>query len=163
MDIDPQVIIVFLAMAASGLKAAWDWWQQKKNPQIHDEDLFPDNEGPAPAEQGADFTSLTDQLRETARKARAEMEKKLVEAVTEAPVAPKQEKATPFVAVAPQPKPQARSTRAPLKSQPVPVKKPHPTGTQKKVRHLLSSPTAARQGLLFAEIIGPPKALRKDE
>jgi hypothetical protein len=150
IDINPNVIIVFVAMIIAGLKALIEKRnQQKQPPQAEDEGGYEELYDAYEAELAAQRQQL--QIPATAP-----------------PPLP-----TPIPiqvpARAPQPRKVALQTLSAAEEAALDGLDSRPNGLRRKINSLstkarlkahLSSPTAAREALLLAEIFGPPKALK---
>lgn len=158
IDINPNVIIVFVAMIIAGFKALIEKRnQQNKATQAEDEG---DYEGLYEAYE-AELAAQRQQLQ--------------IPTTTPPPLPTSiQVSAPPPLPTSPQvPGPQPREVELPTLSAAEeaaldrfnsrsngPRKKLSPLSTKARVKDHLSSPTAAREALLLAEILGPPKALK---
>lgn len=146
IDINPNVIIVFVAMIIAGFKALIEKRnQQNKATQSEDE---------------GDYEGLYE-----AYEAELAAQRQQLQIPTTTP---------PPLPTSPQvPGPQPREVELPTLSAAEeaaldrfnsrsngPRKKLSPLSTKARVKDHLSSPTAAREALLLAEILGPPKALK---
>ena len=167
MDIDPNAILVFLVMAASGLKALFDWWQEKKNPGSRTEDFegeeddflefptppaqAPVTPAPAPPREKGNLKSRL----EAAKKDLKQRTERYLEQLDQSKVQPPAPEAT--TPPPPPPKPAPAKISRPNIEKPAVI-----AGTRSKVLRQLSSPTAAREALLLAEILGPPKGMQAD-
>ncbi len=150
IDINPNVIIVFVAMIIAGLKALIEKRnQQKQPPQAEDEGGYEELYDAYEAELAAQRQQL--QIPATAP-----------------PPLP-----TPIPVQVPARAPQPRKVELPTLSAAEEAAldrfNSRPNGSRRKINSLstkarlkahLSSPTAAREALLLAEIFGPPKALK---
>ncbi len=151
-DIDPQVIIVFVAMIFAGLKALFEKIAESKrrkrgSPHIIEDYVVDDQ----------------DYLEKLAQQ-RRELE---IPNFEQPPPPPLPEIKAPsgqaefFETAEP-----AIVTPPPVKAVPKPAmeivsqKKPTFISTRKRLKQHLSSPTAAREALLLAEVLGRPKSLR---
>ena len=148
IDINPNVIIVFVAMIIAGLKALIEKRsQQNQPPQAEDEGGYEELYEAYEAELAAQRQRLE------------------IPAINPPPLP------TPTVVQAPTPQPRrvelptlstaeeaaldrfnSRSNR--------PRRKVNSLSTKARLKAHLSSPTAAREALLLAEIFGPPRALK---
>ena len=150
IDINPNVIIVFVAMIIAGLKALVEKRnQQNQPPQAEDEEGYEELYDAYEAELAAQRQQL--QIPETA------------------PPPPP----TPIPVQVPARAPQPRKVKLPTLSAAEeaaldrfnsrsngPRRKTSSLSSKTRLRAHLSSPTAAREALLLAEIFGPPKALK---
>ena len=149
-DINPNVIIVFVAMIVAGLKALIEKRnQQNQPPQADDEEDY-------------------EELYEAYEAELAAQRQQLQIPATAPPPLP-----TPTAVQVPGPAPQPRKVELPtlsaaeeaalnrFNSRPSgPRRKINSLSTKTRLKAHLSSPTAAREALLLAEIFGPPKALK---
>ena len=146
IDINPNVIIVFVAMIVAGFKALIEKRnQQNETTQAEDEGGYEELYEAYEAELAAQRQQL--QIPTTAP----------------APLP------TPIQVPAPQPREVELPTLSAAEQAALdqfnsrsngPRKKLSPLSTKARVKDHLSSPTAAREALLLAEILGPPKALK---
>ena len=162
IDINPNVIIVFVAMIIAGLKALIEKRnQQNQPPQAEDEDGYEELYDAYEAELAAQRQQL--QIPGTTPPPLP----------TQAPVAAQEPRATPTLAQVPARAPQPRKLKLPTLSAAEeaalerfnsrsngPRRKTSSLSSKTRLRAHLSSPTAAREALLLAEIFGPPKALK---
>ncbi len=150
IDINPNVIIVFVAMIIAGLKALIEKRnQQKQPPQAEDEGGYEELYDAYEAELAAQRQQL--QIPATAPPPLP----------TQIPVQ--------VPARAPQPRKVELPTLSAAEEAALDRLNSRPNGSRRKINSLstktrlkahLSSPTAAREALLLAEIFGPPKALK---
>ena len=150
IDINPNVIIVFVAMIIAGLKALIEKRnQQNQPPQAEEEDGY-------------------EELYEAYEAELAAQRQQLQIPATAPPALP-----TPIPVQVPAPAPRPRKVELPtlsaaeeaaldrFNSRPNgPRRKINSLSTKTRLKAHLSSPTAAREALLLAEIFGPPKALK---
>ncbi len=150
IDINPNVIIVFVAMIIAGVKALIEKRnQQNQPPQAEDEEGY-------------------EELYEAYEAELAAQRQQLQIPATAPPPLP-----TPTPVQVPAPAPQPRKVELPtlsaaeeaaldrFNSRPNgPRRKINSLSTKTRLKAHLSSPTAAREALLLAEIFGPPKALK---
>ena len=150
IDINPNVIIVFVAMIIAGLKALIEKRnQQNQPPQAEEEEGY-------------------EELYEAYEAELAAQRQQLQIPATAPPPLP-----TPTPAQVPAPAPQPRkvelATLSAAEEAALDRFNSRPNGPRRKINSLstktrlkahLSSPTAAREALLLAEIFGPPKALK---
>ena len=150
IDINPNVIIVFVAMIIAGLKALIEKRnQQNQPPQAEEEEGYEELYEAYEAELAAQRQQL------------------------QIPAAAPPPLPTPTPAQVPAPAPQPRkvelATLSSAEEAALDRFNSRPNGPRRKINSLstktrlkahLSSPTAAREALLLAEIFGPPKALK---
>jgi len=148
IDINPNVIIVFVAMIIAGLKALIEKRnQQNQPPQAEEEEGY-------------------EELYEAYEAELAAQRQQLQIPATAPPPLP-----TPaqVPAAAPQPREVELPTLSAAEEAALDRFNSRPNGPRRKINSLstktrlkahLSSPTAAREALLLAEIFGPPKALK---
>lgn len=150
IDINPNVIIVFVAMIIAGLKALIEKRnQQNQPPQAEEEEGYEELYEAYEAELAAQRQQL------------------------QIPAAAPPPLPTPTPAQVPAPAPQPRkvelATLSAAEEAALDRFNSRPNGPRRKINSLstktrlkahLSSPTAAREALLLAEIFGPPKALK---
>ena len=150
IDINPNVIIVFVAMIVAGFKALIE----KRNQQ----------NPPPQAEDEEGYEELYD-----AYEAELEAQRQQLQIPAAAP--PPLPAPTPVQvpARAPQPRKVKLPTLSAAEEAALDRFNSRPNGPRRKINSLstktrlkahLSSPTAAREALLLAEIFGPPKALK---
>ena len=168
--IDPNAIVVFVMVVVAGIKALLE----KKNGQ--------NTEAPTPDEDEDYYDPYAEYEAELRRQEREqeirEQQRPPVEpkVITRIP-SPRAEVTPPPISV---PEVGQRTTptiKTPVRPQLSPAekaalenlnlvsrsKKRVHSSTKTRIRRHLASPTAAREALLLAEILGPPKALRSDE
>ncbi len=164
IDINPNVIIVFVAMIIAGLKALIEKRnQQNQPPQAEDEEGYEELYEAYEAELAAQRQQL--QIPATAPPP--------LPTPVQAPAAAQPTLPTPSLAQVPAPAPQPRRVKLPTLSAAEeaaldrfnsrsngPRRKTSSLSSKTRLRDHLSSPTAAREALLLAEIFGPPKALK---
>lgn len=148
--IDPQVIIIFVAMLFAGLKALIEKIQAKKQP---------------PVEEDPDEEYVYDEYEEILRLQREELGLPVVS--TPEPSSPPP---LPVFEAAPAPpalpkvtKPALSSAeKAALENLNLQSRRTRRSliSTKTRLRQHLSSPTAAREALLLSEIFGKPKSLK---
>ena len=150
IDINPNVIIVFVAMIIAGLKALIEKRnQQNQPPQAEEEEGYEELYEAYEAELAAQRQQL------------------------QIPAAAPPPLPTPTPAQVPAPAPQPRkvelATLSAAEEAALDRFNSRPNGQRRKINSLstktrlkahLSSPTAAREALLLAEVFGPPKALK---
>ena len=150
IDINPNVIIVFVAMIIAGLKALIEKRnQQNQPPQAEDEEGY-------------------EELYDAYEAELATQRQQLQIPATAPPPLP-----TPSLAQVPSRAPQPQKVKLPTLSAAEeaaldrfnsrsngPRLKASSLSSKTRLRAHLSSPTAAREALLLAEIFGPPKALK---
>ena len=150
-EIDANVIIVFVAMIIAGLKALIE----KRNQQ---------NQPPPQEEDQGDYEDLYEAYEAEIEAQRAQLQ---------IPVAAPPPLPTPVPVQAPASTPQPKKVVTPTLSaaeeealerfnsrSDTPQRKKNKVSTKARVKAHLSSPTAAREALLLAEVLGPPKALK---
>lgn len=166
IDINPNVIIVFVAMIIAGLKALIEKRnQQNQPPQAEEEEGYEELYEAYEAE-------LAEQRQQLQIPAAAPPPLPTPTTV-QAPAAAPPPLPTPTPAQVPVPAPQPRKVELPtlsaaeeaaldrFNSRPNgPRRKINSLSTKTRLKAHLSSPTAAREALLLAEIFGPPKALK---
>ena len=162
IDINPNVIIVFVAMIIAGLKALIEKRnQQNQPPQAEEEEGYEELYEAYEAELAAQRQQL--QIPAAAPSP--------LPTPVQVPAAAPPPLPTP--AQVPVPAPQPRKVELPtlsaaeeaaldrFNSRPNgPRRKINSLSTKTRLKAHLSSPTAAREALLLAEIFGPPKALK---
>jgi len=150
IDINPNVIIVFVAMIIAGLKALIEKRnQQNQPPQAEDEEGYEELYDAYEAELAAQRQQL------------------------QIPAAAPPPLPAPTPVQVPARAPQPRKVKLPTLSAAEeaaldrfnsrsngPRRKTSSLSSKTRLRAHLSSPTAAREALLLAEIFGPPKALK---
>jgi len=149
-EIDANVIIVFVAMIIAGLKALIEKRNQKNQPPQEEED--------------GGYEELYEAYEAELNAQRQQLE---------IPVAAPPPLPTPAPAQDPTPAPQAPKVVTPALSaaeeaalerfnsrSDSPRRSKSSLSTKARVKAHLSSPTAAREALLLAEVLGPPKALK---
>ena len=150
IDINPNVIIVFVAMIIAGLKALIEKRnQQKQPPQAEDEGGYEELYDAYEAELAA------------------QRQQSQIPATAPPPLP------TPIPVQVPARAPQPRKVKLPTLSAAEEAaldrfnsrpnesrRKINSLSTKTRLKAHLSSPTAAREALLLAEIFGPPKALK---
>ena len=166
IDINPNVIIVFVAMIIAGLKALIEKRnQQNQPPQAEDEEGYEELYDAYEAELAAQRQQL--QIPATAPPALP------TPTPVQAPATAPPPLPTPSLAQVPARAPQPQKVRLPTLSAAEeaaldrfnsrsngPRRKTSSLSSKTRLRAHLSSPTAAREALLLAEIFGPPKALK---
>ena len=150
IDINPNVIIVFVAMIIAGLKALVEKRnQQNQPPQAEDEEGYEELYDAYEAELAAQRQQLQ------------------IPAAAPPPLPAPTPVQVP--ARAPQPRKVELPTLSPAEEAALdrfnsrpngPRRKLNSSSTKARLKTHLSSPTAAREALLLAEIFGPPKALK---
>lgn len=147
--IDPQVIIVFVAMILAGIKALVEKIQAGKKgppPEATEEDYEAYDEYEALLEQQRQELGLP-----SVRKTTPPPLTPMVEEIFTPPPLPKVTKPTLSAA--------EKSALANLKLDSPRHRKPT-ISTKGRLKQHLSSPTAAREALLLSEIFGKPKSLK---
>ena len=164
IDINPNVIIVFVAMIIAGLKALIEKRnQQNQPPHAEDEEGYEELYEAYEAELAAQRQQL--QIPATAPPPLP------TPVQTPAPAPP--QLPTPTAVQVPAPAPRPRKMELPTLSAAEeaaldrfnsrsngPRRKINSLSTKTRLKAHLSSPTAAREALLLSEIFGPPKALK---
>lgn len=166
IDINPNVIIVFVAMIIAGLKALIEKRnQQNQPPQAEEEEGYEELYEAYEAELAAQ----RQQLQIPAAAPPPLPTPTTVQAPAAAP--PPLPASTPVQvpARAPQPRKVELPTLSPAEEAALdrynsrpngPRRKLNSSSTKARLKTHLSSPTAAREALLLAEIFGPPKAFK---
>lgn len=163
---DPQVIVIFLAMIGAGIKALIERYQARKNPPLAEEDDFSweDYETREKARAQQNHSPIHDLYQETKKSFQEGLE-----ASRKAPAPRPQIPASipPIQADlnrAPKPKSGPKPGLKPSTVQ-LPAHSPSKTSakgsTRSRLYAHLHSPTAAREALVLAEVLGPPKSLQK--
>ena len=149
--IDPQVIIIFVAMIFAGVKALIEKVQSKSaSPQEETplEEYFDGYYEEALQQQRQQLGLQVEPTPQTTHQFSPTPE--LIE-----PPAP-----LPKVVV-PKLSPAEKQALKNLQKTATPVQKPPLISTKSRLKAHLSSPTAAREALILSEVFGPPKALKK--
>lgn len=149
--IDPQVIIIFVAMIFAGIKALIEKAQSKSaSPQEETplEEYFDGYYEEALQQQRQQLGLQVEPTPQTVHQFAPTPE--LIE-----PPAP-----LPKVTV-PKLSPAEKQALKNLKKTAAPSQKPPLISTKSRLKAHLSSPTAAREALILSEVFGPPKALKK--
>ena len=149
--IDPQVIIIFVAMIFAGIKALIEKVQSKSaSPQEETplEEYFDGYYEEALQQQRQQLGLQVEPTPQTTHQFSPTPE--LIE-----PPAP-----LPKVTV-PKLSPAEKQALKNLQKTATPVQKPPLISTKSRLKAHLSSPTAAREALILSEVFGPPKALKK--
>ena len=180
IDINPNVIIVFVAMIIAGLKALIEKRnQQNQPPQAEEEEGYEELYEAYEAELAAQRQQLQipaaapSPLPTPVQVPAAAPPPLPTPTTVQAPAAAPPPLPTPTPAQVPVPAPQPRKVELPtlsaaeeaaldrFNSRPNgPRRKINSLSTKTRLKAHLSSPTAAREALLLAEIFGPPKALK---
>ena len=148
-DINPQVIIVFVAMIFAGLKSLFDKMQAAKQPP--------------PIEEETDDYDPYLEYEEVLQRQREELGLPVIVRKTAPPpplpveevfVPPKRPKVVRPVLTA--------AEKQALQNLNIPSKRRQHSGitTKSRLKAHLSSPTAAREALILSEIFGPPKSMK---
>jgi len=149
--IDPQVIIIFVAMIFAGIKALIEKAQSKSSP--------PQEETPIEEYFDGYYEEALQQQRQ-----------QLGLQVAPPPQTTHQFAPTPELIEPPAPLPKVTVPKlSPAEKQALknlqktanPIQKQPLISTKSRLKAHLSSPTAAREALILSEVFGPPKALKK--
>ena len=156
LPIDPQAIIIFIAVIFAAVKALIERGQKNKEPSPTP--LFEDEE-----EEIDPYESYESEL----QKQREEMGiPPALPVRSQAPqLAPTPKVSIIPAAIKPAGHKLSREEKAALENlrlSSLRARKESTISTKARVKEHLSSPTAAREALLLAEIFGPPKALKTD-
>jgi len=150
-DINPQVIIVFVAMILAGLKALYEKMQaakQQQEPPIErqTDDYDPSLEYEEVLQRHREKLGIPEVVRETTAPPPFPVEEVFVQP-------PRLKVAKPILTV---------EERQALQNLNIPSnrRKRSEITTKSRLKAHLSSPTAAREALLLSEIFGPPKSMK---
>jgi len=149
--IDPQVIIIFVAMIFAGIKALIEKAQSKSaSPQEETplEEYFDGYYEEALQQQRQQLGLQVEPTPQTTHQSPPTPE------LIEPPAL------LPKVAV-PKLSPAEKQALKNLQKMAAPSQKPPSVLTKSRLKAHLSSPTAAREALILSEVFGPPKALKK--
>lgn len=161
LPFDPNVIIVFAMMLFAGIKALLEKTAQKKDTpptdyyEEEEEDFDPYKEYEAELERQRAELELT--LPKAPPALPSIQEQKPTPVVRPAVVAKAPTQAKPRTLTA-QEKEALKNFEQNSRSQ-----RSSSASTKNRLQKHLASPTAAREALLLAEVLGPPKALKSDQ
>ncbi len=155
MEIDPQVIIVFLMVLFAGAKALYEKFNPPKEEEYYEPSLEEIHEEMRQRNEEfkrqAELEELEQQYEQAARTATPAISNPPALPATRPPdTSPKRARLTPAEVEALK---NFQKSASPSRS-----KRAYPSTKARLKRHL-SSPTAAREALLLSEVFGKPKAL----
>jgi anaerobic selenocysteine-containing dehydrogenase len=149
--IDPQVIIIFVAMIFAGIKALIEKAQSKS--------ASPQEETPLEEYFDGYYEEALQQQRQQLG-LQVEPPPQTVHQFAPTPELIEPPAPLPKVTV-PKLSPAEKQALKNLQKTATPVQKPPLISTKSRLKAHLSSPTAAREALILSEVFGPPKALKK--